>query len=100
MDVNVAGTRVPIDLSASYLIPLDKTYRNLTLYGQAGLEVSFDRWVPAAYLPSRTDTRFGGLIGAGAEYALDANWGAVFNLRYHIVQDGYLSTGLGMSYHF
>jgi hypothetical protein len=100
MDTNVAGTRVPIDLGVRYYYPLTNIDNNLTAYGQGGLEVSFDDWVPAAFRPSKTGTRLGAVLGAGAEYAVDPHFGALFHLQYHIVEDSYLSTGIGMAYHF
>jgi opacity protein-like surface antigen len=97
---NVSGTRIPLDLGVRYYYPLPDIDNNLTAYGQGALELSFDDWVPAAYRPTKTETRVGLLIGAGAEYALDPHFSALFRLQYHIVEDSYLSTGVGMAYHF
>ncbi|MCM0083584.1 porin family protein [Geomonas sp. Red32] len=98
--MNVAGTRVPLDLGARYYFPLPSIDPKLAAFAQGGLEVSFDDWKPSADLPSRSSTRFGGVVGGGAEYMLDRQFGALVNLHYHIVEGGYLSTGIGMSYHF
>lgn len=97
-DMNVTGTRVPIDVGARYLYPVKEV--NLIAYAQGALEVSFDHWTPANGLPSTSATRVGALIGAGAEYALDPQWGAVLNLQYHIIEDSFFSTVIGMAYHF
>ena len=99
-DADVTGTRVPIDLGVRYYCPLGNLDSNLTAYGQGGLEVSFDDWKSAAGLQSRSDTRLGAVLGAGAEYALAPQYGAILNLQYHIVEGGYLSAGIGMAYHF
>lgn len=99
-DMNVSGTRVPIDVGVRYLYPVKEMGPNLVAYGQGALEVSFDHWTPAVGLPSKSATRFGAVIGAGAEYALDQQYGAILNLQYHIIDDSYFSAGIGMAYHF
>lgn len=100
MDEDVSGTRVPVDFGVRYYYPLTKVDRDLTAYGQGGLELSFDDWEPAAGVPSRSRTRFGALIGAGAEYALDDQYSAVAHMQYHIISDSFFSLGIGMAYHF
>jgi opacity protein-like surface antigen len=100
LDTNVAGSRVPLDLGVRYYYPLGDIDRNLSAYGQGAVEFSFDDWRPGAYRPTRTETRVGVLLGAGAEYALDPHFAALLRLQYHIIEDSYLSTGIGMAYHF
>lgn len=99
-DTNVAGSRVPLDLGVRYYYPLGDIDKNLSAYGQGALEVSFDDWGPGAYRPTRSETRVGVVIGGGAEYALDPHFGAVAHLQYHVIEDGYFSTGVGVAYHF
>ncbi|HJV66277.1 MAG TPA: outer membrane beta-barrel protein [Geomonas sp.] len=99
-DMNVTGTRVPVDVGIRYLYPVRQLDPNLVTYGQGALEVSFDHWTAAAGFPSESATRVGAVIGAGAEYALDQQWGALLNLQYHIIEDSYFTTGIGMAYHF
>lgn len=98
--MNVTGTRVPIDVGIRQYYPLPRIDTDLAAFGQASLEVSFDDWHPDADSPSRGRTAIGGVIGAGAEYLLDRNWGAVANVQYHIIQDSFFSTGIGLAYHF
>jgi opacity protein-like surface antigen len=99
-EYNVSGTRIPIDLGVRYYYPLSQIDRNLTAYGQGAVEISFDDWVPSEYSSSRTETRFGVVLGGGAEYALAPHYGALLQLQYHVVKNSYLSTGIGMAYHF
>ncbi|MBJ6727643.1 outer membrane beta-barrel protein [Geomesophilobacter sediminis] len=100
MGATLTGIRVPLDLGLRYLIPLPKVNKELTAFGQGGVEISVDDWRPAVGAARTSDTRFGAVIGGGAEYALDPQFGAVVNVQYHVIEDGYLSAGIGMAYHF
>lgn len=100
--MEVTGYRIPLDLGGRYYYPVPKLDPELKLYGQAGLEISFDRrerLEMAAVTPS-SDVAFGVVLGGGAEYPLSREFGASANLLYHVIEQSYLSVGAGMTYHF
>jgi hypothetical protein len=99
-NMDFSGTRIPIDLGVRYLYPLPEIDKNLTAFGQGALEISFDDWKSPGDMSYRSDTRFGLLIGTGADYKLDPDYSVFANLQYHIINDSYFSTGIGMAYHF
>ncbi|MCM0082269.1 hypothetical protein L4X63_11780 [Geomonas sp. Red32] len=49
---------------------------------------------------SRSETRFGGIIGAGLQYALPQNYFTFLRLDYHVIEDSYLTAGIGLGYSF
>lgn len=98
--MNVGGTRVPVDLGARYYYPLTRVDANLSAFGQGGIEISFDSWEPDNMSDSRSRTSFGAVIGGGVEYMLDRQFGATANVLIHAIEGSYLSTGVGMAYHF
>lgn len=99
-DGEATGSRVPIAFGLRYLQPLPKVDSDLTVFGQGGFEVSFDRRTPGGGGSSGDRTSVGALLGCGAEYALAPGFGAVANLAFHIIDDPFLSLGVGMAYHF
>ncbi|GFO57321.1 hypothetical protein GMSM_43280 [Geomonas sp. Red276] len=98
-DVDLTATRVPIDLDLRYLVPLERIDPELSAFGEGGIEVSFDHWHPAPDA-SRSETRFGGIVGAGLHYALPQNYSAFIRLDYRVIEDSYLTAGIGLGYSF
>jgi opacity protein-like surface antigen len=101
-ELDLSYSRVPIFLGARYMVPKDK----LRLYGEVGLEISFDkvsvaedfRGVPIT--ASDTDTHLGLVPGAGIQYFLTDNVFVGGNFRLHIIDDSYVSAGIALGTQF
>ncbi len=99
--VELTYTRLPIDISGRYFIPVTQ---QLNVFGQGGLELSFDE---AKGYNSNTlvsakanETHFGVVLGAGGEFAINQQVGITANMLYHAIADGYLSVSAGVAFHF
>lgn len=109
--VDVSGSRIPVSAGARLYIPIQAA-KNLRVYGEADLEVSFDE--SEAAIPSVTFfgiTTGGGKVSAsttnvgldlagGAEYTFAPNIFAVGSLKYHAIDAGYLNALLGVGFKF
>jgi len=99
-NTNVDYTRVPINISGRYYIPLRD---RLNLFAEAGLEVSFDEAEFVDVLGvkhSESDTNWGVTPGFGAEYFVSQDM-SIFALgRFHVITDDYFSTHFGAAFHF
>ncbi|HEY6872134.1 MAG TPA: outer membrane beta-barrel protein [Geobacteraceae bacterium] len=106
--VDVTASRVPVTVSCRYYFPI-RQVKNLRVFGQAGLEVSFDdveASVPAivpggsALKVSASSTNVGVTPGAGVEYMLNRNFFLTANMKEHIISDSYFAMQAGIGFLF
>ncbi len=92
-------TRVPITVSGRYYLPvMDK----LRVFGQAGLETSFDHsdYYSGGNKQSKTELNLGISPGAGVEFFVNRHI-SIFALgRAHLISDSYFSMQFGIASYF
>ena len=98
--------RIPIFFGSRYLQPMER----IRLYGEAGLEISFDKAKAGMTIGSgsysvsasaeESEIHFGLTPGFGVEYDISDNLTAGLNLRYHIITDSYFTTGMSIGYNY
>jgi opacity protein-like surface antigen len=105
--VNVEFTRLPIFLGARYFIPADRIKaQRLKIYGEAGVELSFDEAEAAVVDPftgtvfktSDSEVNFGIPIGAGIQYYVSDKVNVGFNVRWHIISDSYFTLAASIGF--
>jgi len=105
--VDVTASRLPVTVSCRYYFPISQV-KNLRVYGQAGLEVSFDdveASMPGffggpALKVSDNSTNVGVTPGAGIEYMLSKQFFLTANIKEHIISDPYFSMQGGIGFLF
>jgi len=93
--------RIPLDLGARYYIQLPP--KGLTVYPLAALEISFDEVevvLPFFGKQSADEVNAGVVIGGGVDFALTNEFSVGANLKGHLISDGYVTLGLGGTFHF
>jgi opacity protein-like surface antigen len=95
-------SRVPITVSARYYMPTDQTVK---LYGQGGLEMSFDKvevGIPVfpGFKTSSSSINFGLVGGAGVDVAITPQLSFVADARLHVITDYYVTLQGGVALHF
>lgn len=109
--VDVDASRLPLTVSCRYYFPI-KQVKNLRVFGQAGLEVSFDK-VEASVPPvvvggtlvpgakaSASETNVGVTPGAGVEYSFNKNFFVLADLKQHLISDPYFTMQGGIGFRF
>jgi outer membrane autotransporter protein len=100
LGTDVTYSRVPITVSGRYYIPTQQTVK---VYGQGGLEMSFDK-VEVAVFPgfteSESDVRLGLVGGAGIDVAITPQLSFVTDVRLHLITDSYITLQGGVALHF
>lgn len=92
-------TRVPVTVSGRYYFPImDK----LRVFGQAGLETSFDHfdYYAGGNKHSKTEVNPGISPGAGVEFFVNRNISIFAVGRAHLISDSYFSMQFGVASHF
>jgi opacity protein-like surface antigen len=112
--VDVSYTRMPIAVSARIYIPVQN---NIKVFGQGGLELSFDEaevavpWItfggPFGITPISTtmkqkvdETNIGITPGGGIEFMVNPQFGLFAMARWHIISDNYFDLSFGGAVHF
>jgi outer membrane protein W len=99
---------VPVTVSCRYYFPI-RQVKNLRVFGQAGLEVSFDdveATMPAivvggsALKVSDSSTNVGVTPGAGIEYMLNRQFFLTANIKEHIISNSYFTMQGGIGFLF
>jgi opacity protein-like surface antigen len=100
-------SRVPVSVGCRYYYPI-KQVKNLRVFGQASLELSFDswdyptidfftgNWVKATH----HETNFGVTPGAGIEYMLNRNVFVQAQMQEHLISDPYFTMQGGVGFRF
>ena len=104
--VDVTASRVPVTVSCRYYFPI-KQVKSLRVYGQAGLEVSFDDveasapvFVGPALKVSSSSTNVGLTPGGGIEYMLNQQLFVTADLKEHLISNPYFTMQGGIGFHF
>ena len=100
-------TRIPVSAGARLYVPIEKV-KNLRVYGEASLELSFDESdaafvnniVGPVVVGSHSDTRVGLTPGAGVEFAVAPNIFVGGGLKVHIIDGSYLTALAGVGFKF
>lgn len=93
-------SRMPISVSARQYFPVQQ---NLKAYGQAGLEMSLDKfeWSDiASSVSSTSESNFGITPGGGIEYSINPQLSIGVQGLYHIITNSYITLGITGGYHF
>jgi outer membrane autotransporter protein len=93
-------SRVPITVSGRYYIPTQQTVK---VYGQGGLEMSFDKvemTVSPGFKASESDIRLGLVGGVGIDVAITPQLSFVTDVRLHLITDSYITLQGGVALHF
>jgi Outer membrane protein beta-barrel domain len=95
-------SRVPITVSGRYYIPTDQTVK---VYGQGGLEMSFDKveaGVPGfpGFTTSESSINIGLVGGVGVDIAITPQLSFVADARLHLITDSYVTLQGGVALHF
>lgn len=103
--VDVDASRLPLTVSCRYYFPIKKV-PNLRVFGQAGLEVSFDK-VEASFpalgpgiKTSASETHVGVTPGAGIEYTFNKRFFVLADLKEHLISDPYFTMQGGVGFRF
>ena len=99
---DVTYSRVPITVSGRYYIPTQQTVK---VYGQGGLEMSFDKVETANPLfpglkASASDINLGLVGGVGIDVAITPQLSFVADARLHLITDSYITFQGGVALHF
>jgi opacity protein-like surface antigen len=106
--VDVTASRLPVTVSCRYYFPI-RQVKNLRVFGQAGLEVSFDdveATVPSGVIGvpslkvSDSSTNVGVTPGVGVEYFLNRQFFLTANMKEHLISDPYFSMQGGIGLRF
>lgn len=104
--VDVSASRVPVIVSCRYYFPI-RQVRKLRVYGQAGVEVSFDSVDATAAVPggpalkvSSDSTNAGVTPGAGIEYMIDRQFFLTADMKEHLISDPYFTMQGGIGFRF
>ncbi len=94
LGIDFEFTRIPLFLGARYFIPTDKIRASgLGIFGEAGIELSFDEFDVPTPLGTVSDdeVNFGIPVGFGIQYYVSE--GAYFGLsgRLHLISDSYFN---------
>ena len=108
-NADLSFSRVPVTVSCRYYFPI-KQVKNLRVFGQAGLEISFDSVEAAVVVPTPTgfavakvtddQTNVGVTPGVGIEYMLNKQIFVGADLKEHIISDPYFSMKGSIGFHF
>lgn len=96
-------SRVPVTVSARYYMPTDQTVK---LYGQGGLEMSFDKvemavpWFFPGFKTSESSINLGLVGGVGVDVAISPQLSFVADARLHVITDYYFTLQGGVAVHF
>lgn len=93
---DVEYTRIPVAVSVRKYFALPP--QGLTIFGQAGLELSFDDIEVGPF--SDDEVNLGLPIGAGVDYSLTREFSVNAMFKHHFVEDSYTTLNFGVSYHF
>lgn len=102
--------RVPVTASCRYYYPI-KQVKNLRVFGQAGLEISFDSIDTAVAVPnfsggfnvvkqSSDETNVGVTPGVGVEYLLNRQIFVGANMKEHIISNPYFTMQGSVGFRF
>ncbi len=98
---DITYRRIPLDIGARYYFQLPP--KGLKVYPLAALEISFDELEFAVpFFPKQTEDKVhaGVVTGGGVDYALTKEFSVGANLKAHLITDGYVTMGLGGTFHF
>ena len=95
---NVTVWRLPVTVSRRYYFPI-RPVKNLRVYGQAGLELSFDHASADGLSPS-SEVNLGVTPGAGVEYRLNNQFFLTAGMNGHLISDPYLTVQGGLGFLF
>jgi len=98
-------SRVPVTVSGRYYIPTEQTVK---LYGQGGLELSFDKVETAfpfffgfpGFKSSESTVNVGLTGGVGVDVAITPQLSFVADARLHLITDYYVTLQGGVALHF
>lgn len=96
--VDVTARRIPVTVSCRYYYPI-RQVKNLRVYGQAGLSLSFDH-MSADGLSSHSEVNLGVTPGAGVEYRLNNQFSLTAGMNGHLISDPYLTVQGGLGFLF
>ncbi len=111
---SLSYTRIPVSASVRKYFTLPQP-KGLKVFGQAGLEISYDIvetpyvypvWIGWTYYgtaegkKSDNKLRLGVPLTTGAEYEINSQYSVGASVTAHVVNDSYLTVGLAGSYHF
>lgn len=107
--VDLEVVRIPLFLGGRYTFP-KKLGDKISIYGEGGLEISFDTFEAGACLgfppfvtcttESTDEMNFGISPGVGLIYPFNEKVSAGLDLRYHLISDSYWNAALSLSYLF
>ncbi len=92
--------RIPLFVGGRVVAPVAPS---LKVYGQLGLELSFDRvevYVPGVGKHSDSDVNLGLTPGVGLIVPLSSQFYLGANLNWHIIEDDYFTLGVGAGINF
>lgn len=100
--VDVSFRRIPFFLGGRVVAPVSP---QMKVYGQLGLEVSFDRAEVAVDIPgigvikdSASETHLGLTPGVGILFPVSNQFYVGANLSYHIIEDSYATLGVTVGF--
>ncbi|WP_243373177.1 outer membrane beta-barrel protein [Geotalea sp. SG265] len=102
IDTDLDFSRVPVSVGCRYYYPI-KQVKNLRVFGQASLEISFDSWDDWNILNgkfSHDETNVGVTPGAGIEYMLDKNIFVQAQMKEHLISAPYFTMQGGIGFRF
>jgi hypothetical protein len=94
-------TRIPIFLGIRFFLPDDIIQaEGLRIYGEAGVELSFDEAEVKfnGFKESDDEINFGVPIGVGMQYYISEKWYLGLNARLHIISDDYFTLAASMGF--
>jgi len=100
-DEDVDFSRVPVSVGCRYYYPI-KQVKNLRVFGQASLELSFDSIEVGTPFGKVSDdeTNVGVTPGAGVEYMLNKNIFVQAQMKEHLISDPYFTMQGGIGFRF
>jgi hypothetical protein len=94
-----SANRVPATVSCRYYFPI-RQVKNLRVYGQAGLELSFDHADRDGYSGSHVEVNVGVTPGVGVEYKFNNQFFLTAGMKEHLIADPYFTMQGGLGFLF
>lgn len=94
-------SRVPLSVGCRYYYPI-KQVKNLRVFGQASLEMSFDSWDfwNGARTDSHDEVNVGVTPGVGVEFLLNRDIFVQAEMKEHLISDPYFTMQGGIGFRF